>query len=309
MSSHGASTAPVDFCGIELAHPIINASGTFDAIAARRAFGDALVERFPFAAFVSKTVTVAPRQGNPPPRLWELPAGLMNSIGLPNKGLEGYLAHDLPELARLPVPLIVNVMGFSRDEVATLVTAFAARDEVAALELNVSCPNVETGLVMGADPDEVARLLSAVRPLTDKPLIVKLTPNASDVPAVALAAERAGASAVSLINTIRGMAVHPRTGEPWLGGTTGGVSGPAVRGIALAQVRSVTDAVAIPVIGMGGVTHGRHARDLIGAGARLVAVGTESFRDPSAGARIASELALTDTEDRHYGRGLAELRG
>ncbi len=298
----------VDFCGIELAHPVINASGTFDAIAARRAFGDALIESFPFAAFVSKTVTLAPRQGNPPPRLWELPAGLMNSIGLPNKGLHGYLAHDLPELAELPVPLIVNVMGFSRDEVVRLVSAFAQRDEVAALELNVSCPNVETGLVMGADPGEVARLMSAVRPLTNKPLIVKLTPNASDVPAVALAAEGEGASAVSLINTIRGMAVHPRTGEPWLGGTTGGVSGPAVRAIALAQVRSVADAVNIPVIGMGGVAHGRHAHDLIGAGATLVAVGTESFRDPSAGTRIATELALAADAPHHSGQGLAGLR-
>jgi dihydroorotate dehydrogenase (NAD+) catalytic subunit len=298
----------VDFCGIELAHPVINASGTFDAIAARRAFGDALLQHFPFAAFVSKTVTLAPRQGNPPPRLWELPAGLINSIGLPNKGLEGYLAHDLPELARLPVPLIVNVMGFSRDEVARLVIACAQRDEVAALELNVSCPNVETGLVMGADPDEVARLMSAVRPLTDKPLIVKLTPNASDVPAVAIAAEREGASAVSLINTIRGMAIHPWTGEPWLGGTTGGVSGPAVRAIALAQVRSVTDAVDIPVIGMGGVAHGRHAHELISAGATLVAVGTESFRDPSAGTRIASELALAAAGPHHSGLGLAGLR-
>ena len=300
--------SPVDFCGIELAHPVINASGTFDAIAARRAFGDALLAQFPFSAFVSKTVTVAPRQGNPPPRLWELPAGLMNSIGLPNKGLEGYLAHDLPELSRLPVPLIVNVMGFSREEVARLVTAFARRDEVAALELNVSCPNVETGLVMGADPGEVARLMSAVRPLTDKPLIVKLTPNASDVAAVAVAAEREGASAVSLINTIRGMAVHPRTGEPWLGGTTGGVSGPAVRAIALAQVRSVAEAVDIPIVGMGGVTQGRHAHELIGAGATLVAVGTESFRDPAASARIASELALASGESHHSGRGLASLQ-
>jgi dihydroorotate dehydrogenase (NAD+) catalytic subunit len=307
LTSHAAAT-PVDFCGIELAHPIVNASGTFDAIAARRAFGDALLDSFPFAAFVSKTVTLAPRQGNPPPRLWELPAGLMNSIGLPNKGLDGYLAHDLPELAALPVPLIVNVMGFSRDEVARLVTAFAQRDEVAALELNVSCPNVETGLVMGADPDEVARLTSVVRPLTDKPLIVKLTPNASDVPAVALAAESEGADAVSLINTIRGMALHPRTGEPWLGGSTGGVSGPAVRAIALAQVRSVADAVRIPIVGMGGVTHGRHAHELIGAGATLVAVGTESFRDPAAGARIAAELALVGGGVRHSERGLADLR-
>ncbi len=281
----------VSFCGIELAHPIINGSGTFDAIAAHRAFGDALLERFPFAAFVSKTVTLAPRQGNPPPRLWELPAGMINSIGLPNKGLEGYLAEDLPKLRALPVPLIVNVMGFSRDEVAELVTAFAERDEVAALELNVSCPNVETGLVMGADPFEVAALLEHVRPLTSKPLIVKLTPNATDVAAVARAAEDAGASALSLINTVRGMALDPRTGEPWLGGGTGGVSGPAVRAVALAQVRSVREAVRLPLVGMGGVQTGRDALDLMRVGSDLVAVGTESFRDPAAGARVAEELA------------------
>ncbi len=284
-------SAPVEFCGIELAHPIINGSGTFDAIAAHRAFGDALLRDFPFAAFVSKTVTLAPRQGNPPPRLWELPAGMINSIGLPNKGLEGYLAEDLPKLAGLPVPLIVNVMGFSRDEVAELVTAFGERDEVAALELNVSCPNVETGLVMGADPFEVAALLERVRPLTAKPLIVKLTPNASDVAGVARAAEMAGASALSLINTIRGMALDPRTGEPWLGGTTGGVSGPAVRAVALAQVRSVREAVSLPVVGMGGVQSGRDAHELMRVGADLVAVGTESFRDPAAGIRVAGELA------------------
>jgi dihydroorotate dehydrogenase (NAD+) catalytic subunit len=281
----------VEFCGLELAHPIINASGTFDAIAARRAFGDALIDRFPFAAFVSKTVTLEPRQGNPTPRLWEVPGGLINSIGLPNKGLEGYLEHDLPELARLPVPLIVNVMGSSRDQVAELISAFAERDEVAALELNVSCPNVETGLLMGADPAEIEALLHRVRPLTDKPLIVKLTPNATDVPAVARAAEHAGADAVSLINTLRGMALDPRTGQPWLGGVTGGVSGPAVRTIALAQVYAVAQAVEIPIVGMGGVAGGADALDLMRAGASLVAVGTESFRDPAAGLRIASELS------------------
>jgi dihydroorotate dehydrogenase (NAD+) catalytic subunit len=281
----------VDFCGLDLAHPIINGSGTFDAIAARRAFGDELLERFPFSAFVSKTVTLEPRQGNPPPRLWEVAGGLMNSIGLPNKGLDGYLEHDLPTLSALPVPLIVNVMGFSREEVAQLVGAFAERTEVSALELNVSCPNVETGLVMGADPDETARLVDRVRPLTGKPLIVKLTPNASEVPAVAAAAQAAGADAVSLINTLRGMALDPRTGKPWLGGVTGGVSGPAVRAIALAQVHAVAQVVEIPIVGMGGVQSARHARDLLEAGATLVAVGTESFRDPAAGIRIASELA------------------
>jgi dihydroorotate dehydrogenase (NAD+) catalytic subunit len=280
----------IDFCGVGLEHPIINGSGTFDALAAHRAFGDELVQRFPFAAFVSKTVTLEPRQGNAPPRLWEVAGGMINSIGLPNKGLDGYIAQDLPWLAKLPVPLIVNVMGFSRDEVAELVLALGLHEEVAALELNVSCPNVETGLVMGADPSEVAALLELVRPLTDKPLIVKLTPNASDVPAVAVAAQAAGADALSLINTLRGMALDPATGLPWLGGGTGGVSGPAVRAIALAQVQSVSAATSIPVIGMGGVQSGRDALDLIRAGAGLVAVGTESFRDPAAGARIAAEL-------------------
>jgi len=288
----------IDFCGIELRDPIINASGTFDAIAARRAFGDELLARFPFAAFVTKTVTVAPRQGNPPPRLWELAGGLMNSIGLPNKGRDGFLAHDLPELARLPVPLIVNVMGFSHDEVALLVQTFAERSEVAALELNVSCPNVESGMIMGADPRETAALLERVRPLTAKPLIVKLTPNASDVPAVARAAEEAGASAVSLINTVRGMALHPQSGEPWLGGRTGGVSGPAIRAVALAQVDSVANAISIPVVGMGGVQRGRDALDLIRAGAALVAIGTESFRDPAAGEKVARELEALRSDDQ-----------
>jgi dihydroorotate dehydrogenase (NAD+) catalytic subunit len=284
------------FCGIELAHPIVNGSGTFDAIAARRVFGDALLERFPFAAFVSKTVTVEPRGGNPAPRLWETPAGLINSIGLPNKGLHGYLEHDLPQLAALPVPLVVNVMGFTRDEVATLVDAFASRDEVAALELNVSCPNVETGLIMGADPSETAKLVEHVRPLTTKPLIVKLTPNTTDVGAVAEAAEAAGADALSLVNTVKGMAMHPRgDGTPWLGGGTGGVSGPAIRAIALAQVREVASRARLPIVGMGGVQTARHASDLLNAGATLVAVGTESFRDPLTAARIAADLGFETT--------------
>jgi dihydroorotate dehydrogenase (NAD+) catalytic subunit len=279
-----------ELCGVELAGPVLNGSGTFDAIAARRAFGDALLERFPFHAFVSKTITLAPREGNPPPRLWETPAGLINSIGLPNKGLQGFLERDLPELAELPVPMVVSVMGFSRDELATLVERVGEREEVAMIELNVSCPNVETGLVMGADPAETALAVERVRSLTAQPLIVKLTPNASDPAAVARAAEEAGADAVSLINTLKGMALDPRTSQPWLGGTTGGVSGPAVRAIALEQVRAVSSSVAIPVIGMGGIASGAHAADFLAAGAACVAVGTESFRDPAAGLRIAAGL-------------------
>jgi dihydroorotate dehydrogenase (NAD+) catalytic subunit len=284
-------TGAVDLCGVRLAGPVLNGSGTFDAIAARRAFGDALLERFPFHAFVSKTITLAPREGNPPPRLWETPAGLINSIGLPNKGLEGFLALDLPELAELPVPLVVSVMGFSRDELAALVERTGERDEVAMIELNVSCPNVETGLIMGADPAETTRAVERVRALTNRPLIVKLTPNANDPAAVARAAAGAGADAVSLINTLKGMALDPRTAQPWLGGRTGGVSGPGVRAIALEQVGAVAAAVDIPVIGMGGIASGRHAADFLAAGATCVAVGTESFRDPAAGTRIGAELA------------------
>jgi dihydroorotate dehydrogenase (NAD+) catalytic subunit len=278
-----------EFCGLELEHPIINGSGTFDAIAARRAFGVDLLERFPFSAFVSKTITLEPRAGNPPPRLWETAAGMINSIGLPNKGLAGYLEHDLPQLAELPVPLITNVMGSTADELAELVAACDARAEIAALELNVSCPNVATGLDIGAVPAELERVVARVRPATGKPLIVKLTPNTADVAACAQAAQAAGADAVSLINTLRAMALDAR-GEPWLGGRSGGLSGPAIRNVALAQVAAVAARVNLPIVGMGGVQTGAHAQDLLAAGATLVAVGTESFRDPAAGRRIAQEL-------------------
>jgi dihydroorotate dehydrogenase (NAD+) catalytic subunit len=289
-----------ELCGVELRGPILNGSGTFDAIAARRAFGDALLHEFPFDLFVSKTITVAPRQGNPPPRLWETPGGLINSIGLPNKGLAGFLESDLPQLAELPVPLCVSVMGFSRDELAELVAAVAERPEVALIELNFSCPNVESGTIMGADPGETALAVERLRPLTEKPLIVKLTPNATDPGAVAEAAEGAGADSVSLINTLRGMAFAPGTDRPWLGAGTGGVSGPAVRAIALAQVAEVSRRVRIPVIGMGGVQTGRHAADFLAAGAACVAVGTESFRDPAAGRRVARELDAIIRQERGF---------
>jgi dihydroorotate dehydrogenase (NAD+) catalytic subunit len=311
----------VELCGLTLAHPIINGSGTFDAIAARRAFGDGLLQQFPFSAYVSKTITLEPRVGNPPPRLWETPAGLINSIGLPNKGLRGYIEEDLPRLAEIlaaagaaselgeqgAIPLITNVMGATAEELALLVAACDQRPEIAAIELNVSCPNVKTGLDIGADPVQLEQVVRTVRPRTAKPLIVKLTPNTADVAACAHAAERGGADAVSLINTLRATALAPRQPrtqaaladradggagghELWLGGATGGQSGPAIRAVALAQVAAVAARVAITVIGMGGVQSSAHARDLIDVGATLVAVGTESFRDPAAGSRIALGL-------------------
>ena len=201
----------IDLCGIELRHPVINGSGTFDAIAARRAFGDELLGRFPFAAFVSKTITPEPRAGNPPPRLFETPSGMINSIGLPNKGLEGFLAADLPELASLPVSLIVSVMASSREEFATLVERVGDRPEVAAIELNGSCPNVKSGLIVGEQPDETRALCAALRPLTERPLIVQLTPNCADPAAVAPAAQEGGPDAVPLINTVRATALDPVT--------------------------------------------------------------------------------------------------
>ena len=299
----------VEFCGLRLAHRVINGSGTFDVVAARSVFGAALDERFPFAAYVSKTITLEPRAGNPPPRLWEAAQGLINSIGLPNKGLEAYMEEDVPALAglttavaagihadeRAAVPLVTNVMGSTAEELVELVDACDQRAEIAAVELNVSCPNVKTGLDIGADPVLLERVVRATRGRTSKPVIVKLTPNAADVPACARAAQAGGADAVSLVNTLRAMALTPpargQRAHPWLGGGTGGLSGPALRSVALAQVSAVADSVSVPVIGMGGVENTAHARDLIDVGATLVGVGTESFRDPAAAARIARELA------------------
>lgn len=281
----------VDFCGLRLRNPVINASGTFDALAARRVYGDELLEQFPFSAFVSKTITLEARGGNEPQRIWETPAGMINSIGLPNKGLDGFLAEDLPRLGELPVPVIVSVMATGHDDFKQMVSALDERDEVAAIELNVSCPNVHSGLIVGEQPEETVALLEALRPLTQKPLIVKLTPNVADPASVAVAAEEGGADAVSLVNTIKASAVDPVTGLPGIGVGQGGLSGPAIRPVAVGQVRAVAAAVSVPLIGMGGVSSGEDAFEMLSAGATLVAVGTESFRDPRAGARIAAELS------------------
>jgi dihydroorotate dehydrogenase (NAD+) catalytic subunit len=280
-----------DFCGIELKHPVINASGTFDAIAARRVYGDALLADFPFAAFVSKTITPEPRAGNEPQRIWETPAGMINSIGLPNKGLEGFLAEDLPRLAELPVPLVVSVMATGHDEFARLVKGVGERDEVAAIELNVSCPNVHSGLIVGEQPAETESLVGVLRSLTEKPLIVKLTPNVANPADVAVAAEEGGADAVSLINTLKASAIDPASGEPGIAAGHGGLSGPAVRPVAIAQLRAVAAAVSVPIVGMGGISSGADAVEMLSAGASLVAVGTENFRDPRAGTRVAGEIA------------------
>jgi dihydroorotate dehydrogenase (NAD+) catalytic subunit len=187
--------------------------------------------------------------------------------------------------------LIVSVMGESHEEFAQLVEGVAPRAEVAALELNVSCPNVDSGLIVGEQPAEAQALLEALRPITEKPLIVKLTPNVADPGGVASAAQEGGADAVSLINTLKAAAIDPVSLRPWLGAGSGGLSGPAVRHVALHQLRSVAEAVTIPVVGMGGIASGADALAFLAAGASLVAVGTENFRDPAAGSRVRAELA------------------
>jgi dihydroorotate dehydrogenase (NAD+) catalytic subunit len=280
----------VDFCGVALDHPIVNGSGTYDALAARRVFGDAFERNFPFSAYVSKTITLEPRTGNPPPRLWELGQGMINSIGLPNKGLDRFIAEDLPEYATLPAPLIVSVMGFNPDELINILEHLESHDEIAVLELNFSCPNVKTGNIVGSDPTESRAMMEILRPRSTKKLIAKLAPSTSRPDLVAEAAADAGADAISLINTLPGTAFAPGTNRPWLGAGSGGISGPAIRSVALGQVLRVASSVEVPVVGMGGVENARDAQALLDAGATLVAVGTENFRDPAAGVRIATEL-------------------
>jgi dihydroorotate dehydrogenase (NAD+) catalytic subunit len=291
-----------ELCGIELDGPVLNGSGTYDALAARRAFGETLERDFPFSAFVSKTITGPPRAGNPPHRLWETPSGMINSIGLPNPGVERFVEGDLPELLGLPVPLIVSVMADSAEGFAELIERVADVAGVAAVELNVSCPNVHSGLIVGEQPAETEALMKTLRDLTRLPLIVKLTPNVANPEQVALAAESGGADAVSLINTVKATAIDPDRSRTWLGAGAGGLSGPAVRAIALAQVRAVAAAVDIPVVGMGGVEDGESALEFILAGARAVAVGTENFRDPAAGISVREGLGTALER-----RGLASL--
>lgn len=284
------SDLSTELCGIRLAGPVLNGSGTFDAIAARRVFGDEVLSGFPFDCYVSKTITMNPRPGNPPFRLWETPSGMINSIGLPGPGLDGFLERDLVQLAEFEVPLIVSVMADRVEDFELLVSRVAERGEVAGIELNVSCPNVHSGLIVGEQPSETEALMKALRPLTAKPLIVKLTPNVANPHEVALAAESGGADSVSMINTVKAAAIDPVSTRTWLGAGAGGLSGPAVRPIALAQVRAVASAVSIPVIGMGGITDAESALEFILAGARVIAVGTENFRDPRAGAFVSDGL-------------------
>jgi dihydroorotate dehydrogenase (NAD+) catalytic subunit len=256
---------------------LLNASGCLDALTAPEAARE-------LDAFVTKTVTPFPRGGNAPVRIAETEHGMLNAIGLANPGVDAFVAGHLPRLAQLGVPLWVSIGGFAVEDYVQVARRIGARDEVQALELNLSCPNVDEV------PENVGEVVAAVRAVTTKLLYAKLSAAVADLGATARAAETAGADGLSLVNTVRGLALDERTLRPVLARATGGLSGPALRPIALAAVHTCFCESGLPIVGMGGVTTGRHALELIAAGATDVAVGTALFTDPGAAARIRSEL-------------------
>jgi dihydroorotate dehydrogenase (NAD+) catalytic subunit len=256
---------------------LLNASGCLDALTAPEAARQ-------LDAYVTKTVTPLPREGNPPVRIAETEVGMLNAIGLANPGIEEFAAKHLPRLAELGVPIWVSVGGFSVDDYVAVAARLDAHEEVAALELNLSCPNVDE------IPENVGEVVGAVRAVSGKPLYAKLSPAVADVTETARAAEAAGADGLSLVNTIRGLALDERTLRPLLARGSGGLSGPALRPIALAAVHACRRTTRLPIVGMGGVATGRDALELLAAGADDVAIGTAFFSDPEAATRIRSEL-------------------
>ena len=257
---------------------IFNASGCLDALTAP----DVAKQ---LDAYVTKTVTPLPREGNEPVRITETEVGMLNSIGLANPGIDRFSTEVLPQLAELGVPVWVSVAGFSAPEYAELCATLDRRDEVATIELNVSCPNV------ASPEDEVEEIVAAARAATSKTLYAKLSPAVPDIGAVAAAAERAGADGLSLVNTLRGLSLDERTLAPKLSTVTGGLSGPALRPVALAAVFAARRATRLPIVGMGGIENGRHALEFLAAGAHACALGTVLFADPYAPRRLREELA------------------
>jgi len=257
--------------------PILNASGCFDALVAPD------VARS-LDAFVTKTVTPLPREGNPPPRIAEVDGGMLNSIGLQNPGIDVFVSSILPRLAELDVPIWVSVGGFSADDYAEMCERLDAETRVSVIELNLSCPNVEEA------PETAAELVTAARAATTKPLYAKLSPATWDIAENARAVAAAGADGLSLVNTIRGLALDAGTRRSKLSRGAGGYSGPALRPIALACVDACARAVALPIVGMGGVMSGGDVLDLVSLGAGAVGLGTILFSDPLAATRIRTEL-------------------
>ena len=277
----------VDIGGLKLKNPVITASGTFG-------YGTELTPFFDpslLGAIIVKGLSLEPMEGNPPPRITETPCGMLNAIGLANIGIEAFIAEKLPLLDALSTPIITNIYGHNLEDYAELSRRIEAVDGIDAVEINISCPNVERGgMVFGTDPDAAAAVTHEVVRNTTKPVIVKLTPNVTDITTIARAVEGAGATAISAINTFLGMAVDVATRRPKLANVVGGLSGPAIRPMALYLVHRVVQAVNIPVIGLGGIADYKDALEFLIVGARAVQVGTASFVNPRAAIEIVDGL-------------------
>jgi dihydroorotate dehydrogenase (NAD+) catalytic subunit len=272
---------------LQLGNPVLSASGTFGSGWEAREF--APLHRV--GALVSKTVTLLPRPGNPPPRIWETPAGMLNSIGLENKGVDRFIAETLPRMKSLGTRVIVNIGGESIDEFAQLAGRFCAAG-VDALEVNLSCPNVQEGrLYFSTEPRLCERAVAAVKRAASVPVFAKLSPNVTDITVIARAAEQGGADGITAINTLIGMAVDWRRRRPVLGRGIGGLSGPAIKPVALRMVHDVARSVRVPVIGVGGVRTAEDVLEFICAGARAVQIGTAAFVDPGVLVAVVDDLA------------------
>ena len=293
----------VDLCGIELDNPVIPASGTFG-------YGYEFAELYDvniLGTFSFKGTTREPRFGNPTPRIADCPAGMLNAVGLQNPGVDRVIDTELPRLARVfHKPVMANVSGFSLEEYAEVCARLDPLPQIGWLEVNISCPNVHGGgMSFGTDPAAAASVVRAVKAVTTKPVIIKLTPNVTDIAAVAKACEDAGADGISLINTLLGMRIDLRTRKPLLANTTGGLSGPAVFPVALRMVWQAAHAVKIPVVGMGGVSGAEDVLEMLMAGAAAVEVGAANLIDPWACKKIIE--ALPEAMDRYGIKTLREL--
>lgn len=285
---------------LTLRNPVCTASGTFGY---GREFAS-LVDLNQLGAIIVKGISLAPRPGNPPPRIVETACGMLNAIGLENVGVERFITDKLPFLRGLATPVIVNILGDSVDDYARLAGRLAEVPGISALEVNISCPNVKKGgVAFGTDPEMAAAVTAAVRQATGLPVIVKLSPNVTDITAIARAVAEAGADALSLINTLLGMAIDIRSRKPRLANIVGGLSGPAIKPVALRMVWQVARAVTIPVIGIGGITTAEDALEFLIAGATAVQVGTANFYQPTAATEIVQGLTAYLHE-----QGLSSIR-
>lgn len=267
----------VDIGGIRIKNPVMTASGTFGYA---REFAP-FVDLNHIGAIIVKGLSLEPSKGNPPPRIVETPCGMLNAIGLENVGLDAFVASKLPFLKTLSAPVLANIYGTGIDQYAQLAERIESIEEIAGIEVNISCPNVKAGgVAFGVDPVAAGQVVAAVRACTTKPVMVKLTPNVTDVTAIAASVAAAGADALSLINTITGMAVDIDTRRPKLANVTGGLSGPAIKPVALRMVWQVSRAVDIPVIGIGGIMTAEDALEFLIAGATAIQVGTANFVNP-----------------------------